>query len=150
VVQAVREMLAEVGIRVRMEAPPWPEVVAAWTSARLPFFYAGWRFESGDAHSFFVDCLKTRDAGRHDGASNPGFSDPELDRLIDQHAEIFGETNRLRHYEQITRKALEEMPLVPIYTRDNMYAVSRDLSWKPRLDGRMLAAEMSFREAPAP
>jgi peptide/nickel transport system substrate-binding protein len=150
VMAAVREMLAPVGIRVSPRVDDWAAVVGAWTSQRLPFFYAGWRFESGDAHSFFVDCLMTRDAARGAGGSNAGVSSPALDELILAHADIFGEANRLRHYERMTRLALEEMPVVPLYTRSNNFAVSRQIVWEPRLDGKLLAREMSFRAEAVP
>jgi peptide/nickel transport system substrate-binding protein len=150
VMTAVREMLAPVGIRVRPRAQDWAAVVEAWTARRLPFFYAGWRFESGDAHSFFVDCLMTQDVARGAGSSNAGVSSPALDEVILAHAGIFGEANRLRHYERMTRLALEEMPVVPLYTRSNNFAVSRQIVWEPRLDGKLLAREMSFRPEAAP
>jgi peptide/nickel transport system substrate-binding protein len=150
VMGAVREMLGAIDIRVRPRVEDWPVIIREWSAARLPFFYAGWRFESGDAHSFFVDCLMTRDASHREGTSNPGLSSPELDALIEGHAEIFGQANRLRHYEKLTRVALAEMPLVPLFTRNNNFAVSRSLVWEPRLDGKLLAREMSFRAEEEP
>jgi hypothetical protein len=41
------------------------------------------------------------------------------------------------------------MPIVPIYTRDNVFAVSSHVQWEPRLDARLLAAEMRLTDAPS-
>lgn len=143
--EEVREMLARVGIEVTLKSPPWEEIHRDWRAGQLGFFLAGWRFENGDAYSFLVDCTVTRDAAQNRGGYNPGFSSPALDALVQQHADIFGEASRLKHYGVLMRKAMEEMPLVPLYTRFNVYGVSERVEWEPRLDGRLLAAEMSLR-----
>ena len=144
VARAVQEMLAPLGIRLDVEALDWSELVPRWRAGRLPFFLAGWRFENGDAHSFLVDCVMTRDTGRNLGGNNPGYSNAELDRLIAEHGEIFNETNRLGHYQALTRVIMQEMPLVPLYTRDFLYASAERVAWAPRLDGRLLVAEVSL------
>ncbi len=146
VARIVRDMLASVGIRAALDTPEWPVVVSGWTEGRLPFFLAGWRFESGDAASFLRDCLYTRDPQHGTGAYNAGYSNRHLDRLIDENGQIFGEASRLKHYEMVMRVATDEMPLVPLYHRLNLYGVSRRVRWEPRLDGKMLAAEMSLQQ----
>jgi len=146
VAKAIQGMLVEVGIRLRLETPDWHYIVAEWSAARLPFFLAGWRFENGDAHSFLVDCVMTRDPIRNLGSDNPGFSSPTLDRLIEKQAQILDERDRLSHYETLMRVAMDEMPLVPLYTRNNLYGVSQGVQWEPRLDGKLLVAEMSLEQ----
>jgi len=84
----------------------------------------------------------TRDPEHGTGAYNAGYSNRHLDRLIDENDQIFGEANRLKHYEMVMRVAADEMPLVPLYHRLNLYGVSRRVRWEPRLDGKMLATEM--------
>jgi peptide/nickel transport system substrate-binding protein len=142
VAEAIGLMLADVGIRVRRRTMPWPEMVEAWRAGRLPFFLAGWNFENADAYSFLVDCVLTRDVGRRQGLSNPGFSVAEIDRLILEHAAVFSRADRLRDYERMMQAALTEMPLVPLYTREYLFGVAEAVQWEPRLDGRLLAAEM--------
>lgn len=145
VCELVGRMLGAVGIRVRLEMQDWPSVVARWTQGRLPFFFAAWRFDDGDALSFLRDCLSTRDPSRNYGSFNPGFSSPTLDRLIDENGRILREVDRLQHYEKVMQTAMEEMPLVPLYDRYNLFAVSDRVRWQPRLEGNLLAAEMSLK-----
>jgi peptide/nickel transport system substrate-binding protein len=111
----------------------------------LPFFLLGWRFENGDAASFLRDCLMTRDAARGSGTYNPGYSNPELDRLIEDNAQMFGDTARLAQYAELMKLALDELPIVPLYHRANLFGVSPRVEWRPRLDGKLLAAEMKLR-----
>jgi peptide/nickel transport system substrate-binding protein len=147
VAERIREMLGRVGIRVTLETPEWASAMTRWRSGDIPFFLVGWRFEDGEVESFLRDCLFTREPKRNFGGFNPGYSNPELDRLIEENATIFREDDRLKHYEKLTRVAMDDMPLVPLYHRVNFYGVASDVQWEPRLDGKLLAAEMS-RNAP--
>lgn len=140
---ALADMLGSVGIRVRRVPGAWDTQFRDWDSGRLGLVLMVWRFENGDAHSFLVDCVASRDAARHHGSFNPGFSSPVLDPLIAAHGELFGDAARLRSYERLMAAAMEEMPLVPLLVRDDLYAVSSRIRWEPRLDGRVLAAEMA-------
>jgi peptide/nickel transport system substrate-binding protein len=143
----LKEQLAAVGIELRLVTPPWPQLVADWKAGgRIPFLLAGWYFENGDAMSFFRDCLATRDAARGQGAFNPGYSNAELDALVDEGAPLLQRLSRIERYEKLTRLALDEVPLVPLYHRASLYAVSKRVRWEPRLDGKLLAAEMTLVE----
>jgi peptide/nickel transport system substrate-binding protein len=145
IAEAVRGMLAKIGIRAALRAIEWPSMVTEWNQGRLPFFLATWTSDDGDASSFLKDCLFTRDPARQKGESNPGFSSPKLDRLIAENAGILEQRDRLKHYGRVMGLAMEEMPLVPLYHRLNVYGVSQRVRWEPRLDGRILVAEMSLR-----
>jgi peptide/nickel transport system substrate-binding protein len=137
-------MLAQVGIRVKLETLEWPVLVSRWQAERLPFFLAGWVFDNGEALSFLTECLASRDAGREIGLFNPGFSNPRLDRMLAEQSERFEDSARLDHYRELTRVALEEMPIVPLFTRTYLFGVSEDVRWQPRLDGRLLVSEMAL------
>lgn len=145
VARLVRDQLGLVGIRVGLEAPDWPDVIQQIRRGGLPFFLLGWRFENGDAASFLHDCLMTRDPARGAGSYNPGYSNPRLDRLIEDNAQMFGETGRLAQYGELMKLVLDEMPMVPLYHRANLFGVSNRVEWHPRLDGKLLAAEMKLR-----
>ena len=142
----VSEMLGRLGIRLTVEAAEWGEMVSGWRAGRLPFFLSGWRFDNGDATSFLRDCLVTRDPKRGAGSYNPGFSSPELDRLVEEQERAFPSDEKLRHYERVMRLLLREMPVVPLYHRVNLFGVAERLRWTPRLDGKLLAAEVRYRD----
>jgi len=138
----VAGMLGRLGIQLTIREPEWGEMVSLWRSGRLPFFLAGWRFENGDATSFLRDCLFTKSPKRGSGSYNPGFSSPELDRLVEENERVFHADERLRHYEKLMQLVLHEMPVVPLYHRVNLFGVAERVRWEPRLDGKILAAEV--------
>lgn len=143
--EGVRDMLAAASVRVTLRPLDQATLIREWREQSLPFFIAGWRFETADAHAFMRDCLTTRDAARARGGYNAGFSDPALDALIDAHAEVFGEQARQRRYEDLMRSATRALPVIPLLDRAALYGVSERVAFSPRLDGRLLAAEMSLR-----
>ena len=65
--------------------------------------------------------------------------------LIAAHAELFGDVERSRSYRQLAEKAAAETPLVPLFTRDDLYAVAPRVRFQPRLDSRLLAVDMALR-----
>ena len=140
----VAAMLGEVGVRLRAEPREWREISAAWTGDRLPFFLAGWGFESADAGGFFVDCLVTRHQDGQAGGHNAGYSNAELDALVLELQRAFTAEERGRIYARLAELAREEMPLVPLYHRRDVFASRPGLRWQPRVDGQLRAAEMSL------
>ena len=92
--------------------------------------------------------MARRDPARNQGLFSGSFSSPELDRLIAAHAELFGDAERSRSYALLAQKAAAETPLVPLFTRDDLYAVSPRLRFQPRLDSRLLAVEMALSPGP--
>ena len=145
VAESLRRRLGEVGIRVEVKPMAWEVILnEAWLSRRVPVFLAGWQFDETDAWGFLRDCIYTQDETRTYGAYNPGYSNSQMDRLIDEGDLIFDQPERLAHYQTIVRLALEDMPLVPLYARQDIYAVSEQVRWQPRLDGSLHAVEMSW------
>ena len=145
VAERIRAMLGRAGIRVTTRALDQESLIGRWQEGRLPFFLAGWRFETADAYAFLVDAVLTREPARSRGGYNPGYSNPVLDRLIEEHGEVPAGPMRVSHYEHVMRLATQELPVIPLYTAASPYAVSRRLVFQPRIDGRLLAAEMSLR-----
>lgn len=43
------------------------------------------------------------------------------------------------------RVAMADLPLVPLWVYQNVYAMRRNLEWQPRLDGMVYAFEMRRR-----
>jgi peptide/nickel transport system substrate-binding protein len=150
IVVALKAMLERVGIRVEPRPMPWRTMLeATWRSRRQAISLAGWQFDEGAAWGLLRDCIHTQDPTRTYGASNAGYSDAEMDRLIDAGDQVFEGVERRAHYREIMRLALDEMPLVPLYARRDSYAVSRRVHWQPRIDGSLRAAEMSWNDDPS-
>jgi peptide/nickel transport system substrate-binding protein len=144
--QSVAAQLASVGIRAKPQEMDWLSRRAGWREARLPLFVASFRFDSGDGAFFLEESVLTRRPGAP-RSWNPGYSNARVDALITENLGLASDERRLVHFSRINQLLLEEMPVVPLFVRLDVYAVAEDLEWRPRLDQRILASEMSWRVA---
>jgi peptide/nickel transport system substrate-binding protein len=141
--EAIRDQLKTVGIEVKLDSRVWPDMLKDWHAARLPFFLGSWWFASGEVSMFLKECISTRDP-RLTNSWNPGYSNPRLDELIRLDFQKFDEDSRAEGLRKLTHLLLDEMPLVPLLNRDDLYAVRSGIKWTPRLDGKLLAAEIDL------
>ena len=148
VAQTVKSMLDAAGFQIRLRVLPWPELLAASSSQSLPLYLSRWAFDNGDAGSFLRDCLRSRHPPSPDGTYNAGYSNPEMDRLIDESASAFDDHVRLATFARIARLAQEDVPLVPLFNQPDIWGVAAGVEWQPRLDARLLVYEMSRRDGP--
>jgi peptide/nickel transport system substrate-binding protein len=139
---AVAEMLGAVGIRAVPQVMEWPDMRERWHRGELPLFLGSWRFESVEASVFLRECVSTRDPGA-DPSWNPGFSSARVDRMIEENFRLFDEEGRRAHFDRLWDVLAEEMPLVPLLERLDLYAVRSRVRWSPRGDGSIRVAEMS-------
>jgi len=79
------------------------------------------------------------------GIHNCGdYSNPELDRLIEESAGIDHVGRRRQALESIMERLMEDLVWIPLYVDQDVYAVDRSLAWKPRNDSFILAAEIGL------
>lgn len=144
--EAIRSMLNGAGFDVSLRNVPWQELRSAYVAQKVPLALTRWVFDNGDAGSFLRDCFRTRRAGSPDGAFNAGYSNAEMDRLIDESATLLDGSRRRAHLERAMALAQEDVPVVPLIHLPGIWGLARELEWQPRIDGRLLAHEMAFRE----
>lgn len=137
-------MLGAAGLRVKPEVREWPRMISDWAGMRIPFFVAGWRFETGEASSFLRDCLATPDPATGGAGCNPGYANPALDKVLAQIDDAPGDNLRRDGYKELAALAAREMPLVPLFRAEDLYAAVEGVRFSPRLDGRVLASEVSL------
>ena len=77
---------------------------------------------------------------KNHGVNNRGrYSNPQLDRLVEQAQETFDEEKREQLVRQATALAVSEGGLIPIYFLRSNWGVSSKLQLSPRGDGYTLA-----------
>jgi peptide/nickel transport system substrate-binding protein len=65
--------------------------------------------------------------------------------LVDQARTTLDPAQRQELYNQATQLQYEESPLLYLVNPDDIYGMTADLVWKPRLDGKILFKEMSLK-----
>jgi peptide/nickel transport system substrate-binding protein len=142
---SVREMLEPVGIRVAAQELSWQQLLEARRDQRAGFFALSWTFDDADTWTFLMASLHSRRGPSDFRSTNAGYSNPAMDRLIEESQGALATAVLLQRYQAVLRLAMAELPIVPLYNGQDLYAVSRRLRLEPRLDGKLVLAEMSLQ-----
>ena len=74
-----------------------------------------------------------------------GYSNPEVDKLIEEQQRTADPKKRVTILQQAGRLLMDDAPFVPLYTLSEIYGVARNVIWKGTPDNRILAVEMKIR-----
>lgn len=141
----IARQLGEAGIHVTPVAHPWPPLFARLSARSVPFYYGGVAAPSADASDIFDSFVHSPDPSRgYGGTNHSGYSNPEVDRLVER----IGETRSLKERQALLQQGMrllaEDRWILPLVIPYDLYGVSSGLSWEPRLDRRLLGVEMRW------
>lgn len=131
----IARQLGRAGIRLKVEAVEWPEMLPRMAGGRAPLALASWTYSTGDVSGLLEPVLHGRGGPEGFGSeSTTGYADPEVDAAIELAARTMEPSVRAQLLTRVARKAVEDLPLVPLFGLDFSYGVRRDLAFTPRLD----------------
>lgn len=144
----VKEELKPVGIRVSVKLLPDAEFFAVLGRREASFWISRFACSSGDASDFLDEAVHSATEA-HLGTKNyGGYANPELDHAIEASAGIDRPDARRAALQQAMAIVMEELVWVPLYNDQDVYAVDRSLSWQPRSDSFIRAADIETPRAP--
>lgn len=140
----VAEMLGEVGIRVRVRALPEAAWFRAMHDGLLTLTISRYGCPTGDASDLFENALRTWDPERRTGLNNYArYSSAEVDRLTDLAGRTLEMSRRQEALRGATARVLEDLPVIPLYVDQDLYAFREGISWTPRNDNFLIASEIA-------
>jgi peptide/nickel transport system substrate-binding protein len=121
---AVVAMLARIGIRVTLAAQTRVRFFAEINAPRYntSFYLLGWTPATSDAHNALFNLLGTRD-GTRGVFNNGGYSNPQLDDLINRIAVETNVEQRQRMISETARIIREDVAYVPLHQQQIVWAV---------------------------
>jgi peptide/nickel transport system substrate-binding protein len=128
----VARQLARVQIRARVWVHSDLELAPAENRRALSFALDQFGCTTGDVSDILDNVI----------LNTTGYSQPEIDRLIEESSTIADSTSRRALLQTIVGRAMQDLALIPLYADEDIYAVDRSLAWRPRNDGMVLAAEV--------
>jgi peptide/nickel transport system substrate-binding protein len=142
----VRDQLAQAGIRVTVNALGTREFYDRARRHDLSFYLTAYACPTGDVSDLLNDSIHTPNETSRLGLSNyMGYASPEIDQAIEESAMIQPVDERRILLQKIMSTLVEELVWIPLYVDEDVYAIDRSLSWEPRSDSFVLAAEVSKR-----
>ena len=141
--EALVAQLAQIGIRARARPLSYAALSARLRADEVALYYGGAMASTGDASDLLDSLLHSRTPDRGLGENNMvGYRNLVLDGMIEAASRQSAMAERRATLQQCLRMALDDLPLVPLVSPEDIYGVRQGIRWTPRLDGRVLAADV--------
>lgn len=115
--EAYKRYLAQVGIDVDIRvAENWKAFVAAIGDGRAGMYYAAWYADYPDPDNFFFPLVHSQSP-----TNRMRFSDPQVDRLIEQARGEIDYLHRAELYRQAGRRAMGRAPIISQHTNSSNF-----------------------------
>ena len=140
VMQAIAQMLARVGIAVKVEAMPSSVYFGRANKLEFSFMLVGWSADTGEASSPLKALLATYDRDKGLGTANRGrYSNPQMDTTLQVALATTDDLKRERLLQDATKLAMDDLGLIPLYHNVNVWATRAGTTYTPRTDERTYA-----------
>ena len=127
IVQALQQMLVDVGLDVQIELTDMSTYLSKVRSPREQapdMSFGRWSCACQDADGVLYPLL-------HSGSSWSAVRDPAFDAPLDAARVTLDEAERLANYKTVHERVVAEVPLVPLYQAAILYGVNDKLVWTP-------------------
>jgi peptide/nickel transport system substrate-binding protein len=139
----LRRQLAEAGFALTLQPRPWGEVLGRVRSGQAQLYYGAYVADTGDAGDILDSAVHTPDPTAGLGVDNhSGYSSPEVDELLSEARTAPTLLDRRQALQRAMERVMADLPMVPLVVPHDLYVLRRDVAWTPRLDGRVLAADL--------
>jgi len=142
----IQKQLSSLGIQADIRVIPDPEFFKLLDSQDFTFFLSRVGATVGDASDILEPQLHSR--GTHSGygvRNYIGYSNPKLDQGIDESAQLLKPDDRRESLENMMSIVMDDLPWIPLYIDQDVYALDKSFSWAPRHDSHVFAYEIMVR-----
>jgi len=141
VCEALAQMWSRAGLKVNANALNGTVFFPAQQAGEYSLWLSGWGTLTGEASYTYGSLVHTADPEKGLGAFNKsGYSNPEIDRLLEEGARTLDDAARRPLYEQVTELSMKDRVLIPTVVIQTVWAAKADtLTFEPRVDQETLA-----------
>lgn len=127
------------------------EMNSALNAGEFVLALGGYVCTSGDAGELLSFGLHTRDnPGSYGKGNYAHYSNPEVDRIIQENLRVLDAKMRLRMIQRVMRIVNAEIPYLPLLIYDDVYIVSSDINWVPPVSGELKIRNITYRNPRSP
>jgi len=142
----VREQLKKIGVRLEVAVLGDEDFFQGARRRDFSLFLSRSGTGTGEGSDILETGLHSPDPEKHLGLYNfGGYMNAEVDRAIEASASIQDSAKRRGAIEAVVVRIMDDLPWVPLYLDQHVYAVEKGLAWKPRGDNCVMAAEIVRR-----
>jgi peptide/nickel transport system substrate-binding protein len=147
--KSISEDLAKIGITIKVKSLDIEKAYDKWFGKESNNYYQ-------DASAYIIDYgAETYDSGEivNDVLSKTGrfnyvtmgYSNSEIEKLAEVINDTFTPKERLPKLQESMVKVMEEMPMIPLFSKKAYYVFSNKLDWTPTAFGAIYPSEISGR-----
>ena len=135
---------AQVGLKANVRVMEWGAmkkiIFSKYKKNVKPFLYYLARMNTAfSAEHMFAGAISSRSA-------YGGFRDKTVDMMINDARSTLENKAREKKYQEIARVLRnEKVPIVPLYQTFRIFGANKKIDWRPRADGKLIAAEVGLR-----
>ena len=143
ILQAIAQMWARIGVRVRVEALPSSAYFSRSARDEFSIGLLGWGTGTGEPDSPLANLLATIDPTRGRGSSNRSrYSNPTFDAVLDRALATLELPEREALYREATTIAIRDQAIIPLHHQVNLWAARRGFAFEARNDERTMAMSL--------
>ncbi len=140
--QFFEEQLSLIGLEVDLKPLSEADLETRLAKGDLPFYYLGWRSDSGDASAFLRSVIHTRvdNYGKYNGQN---YSNVVVDKLIEKSETNLNQKERLADLHSVMKVIVEDDVIgVPLFETQSLFAFGKNIGFVPRVDSLVLPADI--------
>jgi peptide/nickel transport system substrate-binding protein len=142
--QAVAQMLARIGLAMKVETLPKSIYLGRALAPKNEFALSliGWGNSTGaESTQCLMSTIHTYDKAKGWGSWNPGNSNPELDRAMEEAAGIIDEAKREKALQEVMQLGVREQNFIPLHAEFTVVATRKGFAYVPRADQQTIATD---------
>jgi peptide/nickel transport system substrate-binding protein len=113
IAQSIQQDLRAAGITLRLKPVDFPALIEAIRNPTMvPLFLLGWEADFPDPSNFLTVLLHSRS---RDTNNNTFYSNPEVDRLLDEAEPVLEPARRFRLFHEAEVLVMQDAPWVPLF-----------------------------------
>lgn len=146
--QAVAQMLARIGLAMKVETLPKSIYFGRALPPKNEFMLSliGWSSSIGESTDCLMSTIHTYEKTKGWGSWNPGNSNPEFDRVMEQAGQILDDAKREKALQRAMEVGHRDQSFIPLHTQFTIVAAKKGFVCAPRADESTLA--MDAKPAP--
>jgi peptide/nickel transport system substrate-binding protein len=141
VVQAVQQMLTDVGLDVKInmsDVASYLKLAQSGPGTIPSLSYGRWSCACQDADGVLFPLL-------HSSSGWSAYRNPEADKALEAARETLDEKKRLDAYRKVHEAVAKDVPLVPLYQSAIIYGAASALQWTPTPNESMFLNRMDWK-----
>ena len=141
--RVLQEQLRAIGVNLELNPSEGDGVYQLAMAGKSDLFLIGWDCSTGEASEFYEFCLH-RPQGQYGKGNYGGYSNREIDTIAETNAAILDQRARRRLLQKAAVIAMEDLPVLPLWVRDDVYGVRADLTFRLRADAAVRLADVRW------